>query len=123
MIYKNLLHLTDLADDLISYIESDTEENRKSSTLSALIFLFEIERLFDQDGRGLFSDESNFDLESASDPEWQDAHTKIERGMDKIRSKMEELVNKYGKENFKLAYDEMRNDGVTENWIAKILQS
>lgn len=123
MIYKNLLHLTNLADDLIAYVESkEGQDQRYTDSYAALIFLFEIERLFDGAGRGLFSDEEGFDIESVNDQEWKDAQGQIQKNMDKIRSKMKELVNKYGKEEFKLAYEYMRNDDRVETWVKRILQ-
>jgi hypothetical protein len=116
MIYKNLQDLTVLADNLITYVESGSETNEKRDAFTSIVFLFEIEKLFDLSGRGLFKDEEGFDLESVNDAGYQDAYNQIQGSMDRIRSKMEDLVNKYGKEDFKRQYESLRK----EEWIQRM---
>jgi hypothetical protein len=48
MIYKNIDHLIELVDNLLTYVESASETNQKDEgyVLGALLFLFDIENFF-----------------------------------------------------------------------------
>jgi hypothetical protein len=113
MIYRDLQNLTSLANSLSVYIESDSKANHKENIFGAIIFLFYVEEFFDAWGRSLFRDEDNFDL---THDEYLKIKSEITNNMDKIRSKMEEFVNKYGREKFKQEYQQYKNNV----WLSRI---
>ena len=115
MIYKDVQNLIHFSDQLIAYIENDSEANHKENVFGAIIFLFHIEELFDMWGRNLFRDEADFDLQVSED-KYEEIRKQITESMDKIRSKMEGLVDKYGREKFKEEYGLLKKDA----WINRL---